>query len=209
MLVTMRDPENVPLYVDARRELVLDENDPENLRDAREYVETFLARHDTAMSLDMPTVEFTQLVIERSEGNFMYLRHVLHGIRDNTIRGGLDELPRGPLWPPWIRRATAAPAQSTSAGATNSVSWRPVPDPSGPTTTEAGSPDSIRSPVPSRQRSPLSEAEAPADLLANGSCTRSARLGPSTYSATRYGCGGPGRRPGPRRCRTAAPAGLG
>lgn len=90
MLVTMRDPENVPLYVDARRELLLDENDPENLRDAREYVETFLARHDAALSLGMPAVEFTELVIERSEGNFMYLRHVLHGVRDNAIRGALD-----------------------------------------------------------------------------------------------------------------------
>lgn len=99
-LVTMRDPDNVPLFVDARRELMLDENDPENLSDAREYVGTFLERHDAVMTrrladLGVPAVDFAKLVTERSEGNFMYLRHVLHGVRDNAIRDRLDELPRG------------------------------------------------------------------------------------------------------------------
>ncbi|MCG5446163.1 AAA family ATPase [Micromonospora sp. NIE79] len=104
MLLTMRDPDNIPLYVDDRRDLVIDESAAENLSDAREYVDAFLNRHATVMtnqltSLDMSAAEFTEFVTDRSEGNFMYLRHVLRGVRDRGPRGtdrvALDRLPRG------------------------------------------------------------------------------------------------------------------
>lgn len=104
MLLTMRDPDNVPLYVDERRDLIIDESDAENLSDAREYVDAFLGRYAAVMtdrltSLDMSAADFAGFLTERSEGNFMYLRHVLRGIRDralrDTDRAALDRLPRG------------------------------------------------------------------------------------------------------------------
>lgn len=104
MLLTMRDPDSVALYIDERRDLVIDENDAENMSDAREYVDTFIERHAAEMgqrlaALGLSATEFADLVTERSEGNFMYLRHVLRGIRDGAPRGTgrvvLDQLPRG------------------------------------------------------------------------------------------------------------------
>jgi hypothetical protein len=49
--------------------------------------------------LGVREAEFTDTVADRSEGNFMYLRHVLRGIRYGTLGGidpdGITELPRG------------------------------------------------------------------------------------------------------------------
>lgn len=103
-LVTMRDPEDVQLYVDEPRHLPLREADTENQADIREYITAFLTRHRQAMTrrlgeLGVREADFAETLAERSEGNFMYLRHVLRGIRYDTLGGidpdGIDELPRG------------------------------------------------------------------------------------------------------------------
>lgn len=103
-LVTMRDPEDVKLYVDEPRHLPLLEADAENQADIREYIAMFLARHRRAMTwrlgeLGIHQAEFAETLADRSEGNFMYLRHVLRGIRYGTLGGidpdGIDHLPRG------------------------------------------------------------------------------------------------------------------
>jgi hypothetical protein len=103
-LVTMRDPEDVKLYVDEPRHLPLLEADAENQADIREYITMFLARHRRVMTqrlseLGIREAEFAETLADRSEGNFMYLRHVLRGIRYGTLGGidpdGIDELPRG------------------------------------------------------------------------------------------------------------------
>ena len=104
VLLTLRHPEGVPLYVDTSRSVAIDERNPENLRDAREYVEVFLSRYrkvmaDRLAALGMEEAGFAALVTERSEGNFMYLRHVLRAVRDRTLGGtertALGELPHG------------------------------------------------------------------------------------------------------------------
>lgn len=103
-VVTMRDPEGVDLYVDEPRDLPLLETDAENRADIRECIAVFLDRHRRAMTrrlseLGVREGEFTATLADRSEGNFMYLRHVLRGIRYGTLggvdAGGIDELPRG------------------------------------------------------------------------------------------------------------------
>lgn len=103
-LVTMRDPEAVRLYVDEPRHLPLLEADAENQADIREYIAMFLARHRRVMvqrldELGTREAELAETLADRSEGNFMYLRHVLRGIRYGTLGGidpaGIDELPRG------------------------------------------------------------------------------------------------------------------
>ena len=102
----MRDPEDVELYVDEPRHLPLLEADTENQADIREYIAAFLGRHRRVMTrrlaeLGVREPELAETLAERSEGNFMYLRHVLRGIRYETLGGvdpdGLGELPRGLL----------------------------------------------------------------------------------------------------------------
>jgi nucleoside phosphorylase len=103
-VVTMRDPEDVELYVDEPRHLPLLESDAENQADIQEYLAAFLQRHRRAMSrrlseLGVREADFTEKLADRSEGNFMYLRHVLRGVRYGTLGGvdpdGINELPRG------------------------------------------------------------------------------------------------------------------
>jgi nucleoside phosphorylase len=103
-VVTMRDPEDVELYVDDPRHLPLLESDTENQADIQEYIAAFLQRHRRAMTarlgeLGVRETEFTQKLADGCEGNFMYLRHVLRGVRYGTLGGvdpdGIDELPRG------------------------------------------------------------------------------------------------------------------
>jgi hypothetical protein len=103
-VLTMRDPNGAGLYVDERRDLSLDERDPESREDAREYVVAFITRHHVMMArrlaaLGMTADAFADLLTERSEGNFMYLRHVLRSVRHHTTGGtdldALGALPRG------------------------------------------------------------------------------------------------------------------
>jgi len=84
--------------------VVIDKRKLENLRDAREYVDAFLSRYrkvmaDRLAALGMDQAEFAAIVTERSEGNFMYLPHVLQAVRNRTLggtdRAALDELPHG------------------------------------------------------------------------------------------------------------------
>lgn len=101
VLLTLRTTEGVPLYVDERRELTIDERAAENVADVREFATTFVGRHRETMTarlaaLDVHEAGFTETLCDRSEGNLMYVRHVLHGIRDQTLGGlGVDVLPRG------------------------------------------------------------------------------------------------------------------
>ena len=103
-VVTTRHPEDMEFYVDERRDMLLDERDPENGADLREYLNMFLERHRRAMTrrlaaLGISERAFVETLVDRSEGNFMYLRHVLRAIRDGTLGGTgggrVGELPRG------------------------------------------------------------------------------------------------------------------
>jgi AAA ATPase domain len=104
MVVTARDADGIELYVDERRDLPMEEDDPENIADVREYIAEFLRRHDAMMpgrlaALGVGAPDLAAALTDRSEGNFMYLRHVLQAIRDGTLSVAgsdvLGGLPRG------------------------------------------------------------------------------------------------------------------
>ncbi|HEY2575950.1 MAG TPA: ATP-binding protein [Streptosporangiaceae bacterium] len=103
-VLTVRDLNGIELFVDDRRDLLIDGRDAEGRTDAREYIGAFLARHATVMTgrlagLGLDEAAFTSLLAERSEGNFLYLRHVLWSVRECGLGGDscdtLTALPHG------------------------------------------------------------------------------------------------------------------
>ncbi len=79
----------------------LEANSPDNRQDAAAYIQNSL--QDASMQAvvrkwDVTEDVFIDNIVEKSEGNFMYLRHVLPAIKAGDFKsGGLEELPRGLL----------------------------------------------------------------------------------------------------------------
>jgi hypothetical protein len=103
-VVTSREEADYRLDVDHLTEIWLRDDDPANQRDVARYIEAFLERHTRAMRerLQAWGVESAAFVTELtalSEGNFMYLVHVLPEVASGRLShetvGGIDELPRG------------------------------------------------------------------------------------------------------------------
>jgi hypothetical protein len=91
-VLTVRDLNGVELFTGDRRDLLIDGRDAEGRADAREYTDAFLSRHATVMTarlaeLGLDAAAFTGLLAERSEGNFLYLRHVLRSVRERQPGG--------------------------------------------------------------------------------------------------------------------------
>jgi transcriptional regulator with XRE-family HTH domain len=79
-VVTMRDRPGLFLQATTIREYPIEADSPSNRRDAESYIARFLERADNSRRFehrDFTADEFVAHVFERSEGNFMYLRHVL------------------------------------------------------------------------------------------------------------------------------------
>lgn len=104
IIITTREQVDYRLEVDRRQDLHINNTDPENLADVRAYITSELTKNPerfeaafTAWKVD--TGGFVDLLTEHSEGNFMYLRHVLADIRDGRITpakiSSVDDLPRG------------------------------------------------------------------------------------------------------------------
>ena len=103
-VVTTRDKEDDRLDVDHGIEIWINEDDPANQRDVKHYIERFIAEHADAMHLriaewDRADEMFVADIATLSEGNFMYLVHVLPEIATGRLGrdavGGIMELPRG------------------------------------------------------------------------------------------------------------------
>jgi hypothetical protein len=101
-VLTVRDLNGVELFTGDRRDLLIDGRDPEGRADAREYIGAFLSRHATVMparlaGLGLDAAAFTDLLAERCEGNFLYLRHALRSVREGRLGGSatLAALPAG------------------------------------------------------------------------------------------------------------------
>ena len=79
--------------------LEIDPNSKENRQDIREYIHGFLANAGIARymrSHNLSAAAFEDELDMRSEGNFMYLRHVLPAIAGGRLRDrGFRELPSG------------------------------------------------------------------------------------------------------------------
>ncbi len=101
IVVTVRRIFDLRLQVSNRQTLDLEADSDGNLQDIKDYIENHLKSetmlHSVA-SWNVSKEQFTEVLAKKSQGNFMYLHHVLPAIeRGKFISGGLDELPEGLL----------------------------------------------------------------------------------------------------------------
>lgn len=103
-IVTTRLEDDSRLSVDHREDIYLDDNSQDNLKDITNYVADFIQLNSKEMSPRLTgwTVDekdFTAILTERSEGNFMYLVYVLDDILRGRITkdtiGDIRKLPTG------------------------------------------------------------------------------------------------------------------
>lgn len=87
------------LTVSEKRELFLEPDSEGNLLDVRAYVDQFLHDNADALSRAAPTpaatTDLVDALVERSEGNFIYLRYVLPAVASGRFDDGPDALPQG------------------------------------------------------------------------------------------------------------------
>jgi hypothetical protein len=105
VIATIRDRVDPHLDSEQRADdIVLEEKTSDNERDVRKYIGTFVERHRDVMKIRLAQWQATEekfigMVWDKSEGNFMYLRHVLPEIvrpeRSEQFLGKMDELPSG------------------------------------------------------------------------------------------------------------------
>jgi hypothetical protein len=81
-VVSTREQYDYRLFVDARRDIYLRDDDPQNLADVTAYIDDFLDRN--ADRIGEPD-RIGAAVVEHSEGNFMYVVHVLRDILEGRI----------------------------------------------------------------------------------------------------------------------------
>jgi hypothetical protein len=103
-IITTREESDYRLSADSRRDLYLRDDDPRNLEDIRTYIRAYLDKHRVVMrhrigEWEVPADEFVQVLTEKSEGNFMYLRFVLPDIANGTLGAAnvddIRHLPQG------------------------------------------------------------------------------------------------------------------
>ncbi|MEJ2653039.1 MAG: ATP-binding protein [Gammaproteobacteria bacterium] len=84
-IVTTREKHDYRLYVDWQKDIYLQEDSPDNLKDIRQYIRSFVRENQSQMisQIDDWGIEekdFVETMTEKSEGNFMYVVHVLRDI---------------------------------------------------------------------------------------------------------------------------------
>ncbi len=103
-IVTTREKEEYRLSVDHRKDIFIKDMAEQNLADVRQYISTFIDKFRDQMSLRVSAwttdeAEFIEVITTKSQGNFMYLVHVLNNIRQgNLTKDNLDsiyDLPSG------------------------------------------------------------------------------------------------------------------
>jgi len=102
-ILTSREQHEYRLLVDRRKDIHILDKDPSNLEDIRSYIE-WDARKDTEFpsiltgwNTSLPA--FTDLLTEKSDGNFMYIVHILKDIQNRKLTpqtlGKLENIPAG------------------------------------------------------------------------------------------------------------------
>ena len=103
-IISSREQVDYRLLVDRREDIYLRDDDPANLADIRLFVMGFLERdaetmHGRVASWNVTSEAFVDELVDRSQGNFMYLVHVLGDIRDGRLTPNniesIKKLPRG------------------------------------------------------------------------------------------------------------------
>jgi hypothetical protein len=102
VIATMRDLElRHNIRMDCNHDLLNINKHPDNLEDIRTYIESWVARPGTQDYIKAQGIHnelFVELLVERSEGNFMYLHYVLSQIEKGKYKDlELKDLPQG-LW---------------------------------------------------------------------------------------------------------------
>jgi hypothetical protein len=103
-VLTSREQMDYRLDVHPREDLYLRDDDPQNIEDVRQYVQNFLDAHraemlDRISAWRVSESDFVELLTAKSQGNFMYLVHVLEDIRAGRLSpetvDNIQDLPRG------------------------------------------------------------------------------------------------------------------
>jgi hypothetical protein len=103
-VLSTREREDYHLVVDRREDIFLDDSSPENQEDVRRYIRDFIAGHQPTMDTRLGEWQvgpdaFQSTIAERSQGNFMYLVHVLGDILSARLNPqnieNVRNLPRG------------------------------------------------------------------------------------------------------------------
>jgi hypothetical protein len=103
-VVTTREEADYRLDVDNESEIWIREEDPANQQDVARYVENFMdtqsaSMNDRIAAWGLSRPDFVEAIAGRSEGNFMYLVHVLPEIARGKLGPdegeGMAALPRG------------------------------------------------------------------------------------------------------------------
>lgn len=101
IVVTTRPRHDIRLEVLNPRTLELKADSADNLQDARSYIGVFLPDAQLQQRIadwNVTSEQFTEHLLHKSEGNFMYLHHVLPAIKAGQfVEGHVDELPAGLL----------------------------------------------------------------------------------------------------------------
>jgi hypothetical protein len=104
IIVTSRPNFDDQLVVRRARPIYVDKKDPHNQEDVRTYIALFLAEHREKMGPHVAAWGisegiFFDILADKSEGNFMYLVHVLDDIRTGRLTrdniGNIQNLPQG------------------------------------------------------------------------------------------------------------------
>jgi len=99
MIVSTRPDKDIPLQVEKRCDLDIEPDLEGNLLDIRAYLENYAKRSEILVRLNEWAIDaatFVTELLQKSQGNFMYLRYVLPAIEAGKLgRGGIGELPKG------------------------------------------------------------------------------------------------------------------
>jgi AAA domain len=103
-VLTSREQIDYRIDVDRREDIYLRDNDPQNVDDVRKYIGNFLSTHADSMldrirAWNVSQEEFVNRITEKSDGNFMYLVHVLNDISEGRLSqatiDSVNDLPKG------------------------------------------------------------------------------------------------------------------
>ncbi|HLO29193.1 MAG TPA: hypothetical protein VK249_08665 [Anaerolineales bacterium] len=99
VVVTTRPDKDIPLHVISRRDLDIEPDLEGNLLDILVYLENYVKRSEMQERLNawnITDIDFVAELLQKSQGNFMYLRYVLPVIEAGKLgQGGVGELPKG------------------------------------------------------------------------------------------------------------------
>jgi|GEM_PF-1405291 len=103
-IVSSREQIDYRLEVARSEDIYLRDDDPQNIDDVRRYVRGFIDSHESEMlqrlkPWKVEVDDFIELIADKSQGNFMYLVHVLEDIKVGRLSSEtvdrVDKLPKG------------------------------------------------------------------------------------------------------------------